>query len=225
MSKFRITVLHWDKFNQRSRDYKKPWWFSFSNQMVEDPEFFDFNGNEFKAWIYLLSQASKKGGGQFFVNIDHAKVVSNIPTKDFLSAIDKLTGLGHILAESGQMLARSDHYRTEQNNTEQNNTPQSGLRESDFDEAYKIYPRKLGKAEGIRKLKASIKNAEELLNFRHAVERYAAHCKEKQTDEKFIKHFSSFVSTWRDWLDPETGSSTAKASGDIDWSFLEKGAE
>jgi hypothetical protein len=79
-------------------------------------------------------------------------------------------------------------------------------------ESYRAYPRKEGKSTGFRKLKAEIKTAEDAKSFRDAVARYAEHCRAKQTDAQYIKHFSTFVTSWRDWLDPDTGS----ASGPTD---------
>jgi hypothetical protein len=32
------------------------------------------------------------------------------------------------------------------------------------------------------------------------------HCKINATEPRYIKHFSSFMTCWKDWADPETGT-------------------
>lgn len=74
-----------------------------------------------------------------------------------------------------------------------------------FEPIYKNFPRKEGKQAGIQKCKAQIKSQEDFELLSKAVDRYAAHCRKEATELKFIKHFSTFMGCWRDWLDPETG--------------------
>jgi len=210
--KLTIKIHNWDKYNVRTGGIKRPFWFSLSNTLVEDTDFYDFNPIEFKTWIYILSQASKKQSDEIEINLDHAKNVSRISHKEFNSTLAKLERLKCVTVRAPYATrTQAEPHITIQDNTEQdrtNNIAQSKLRESDFEAVYKLYPRKLGRAEGLRRIQATIKTKEELDQFETAVKRYAVHCKEKQTEEKFIKHFSSFVTSWRDWLDPETGTAT-----------------
>jgi hypothetical protein len=81
-----------------------------------------------------------------------------------------------------------------------------------------IYPKKVGKTKGLEKLKKDVISEQDVLNFEKAVMKYKSHCEEKRIEEKFIKQFDTFVTTWRDWLDPEVGSasiSQAKSAGDL----------
>jgi hypothetical protein len=73
--------------------------------------------------------------------------------------------------------------------------------EFDFEAVYKIYPRKIGKATGIKRLKQMIKSREKYNLLLLAVENYAQQMKAE--DEKYIKHFSSWVSVWEDYI-PES---------------------
>jgi hypothetical protein len=91
----------------------------------------------------------------------------------------------------------------------------------DFEEIYKLYPRKLGKAEGISRLKKTIFTPEDFDALKLAVENYSKHCASQGTEEKYIKHFSSFVGTqdkphWRDWIN----YSVSNAKPKHDYSFL-----
>lgn len=58
--------------------------------MIEDPMFYSFSSEEFKAWIYILSQASQKNSAEVFVNFDHADRACGIKQKYMESAIEKL---------------------------------------------------------------------------------------------------------------------------------------
>lgn len=72
----------------------------------------------------------------------------------------------------------------------------------------KHYPLKKGKSNGIDAAARDLKTEKDLVDFETAVVRYANECKVKGTHSEYIKHFSTFVSTWRDWLDPDAGTST-----------------
>jgi len=97
---------------------------------------------------------------------------------------------------------------------------QSGLRDSDFENIYSLYPKKLGKGAGMRKAKAEIKSAAELHQLQSAIEAYRSHIARNQVEPKFIKYFSTFMNNWREWLDPETGK-VEKIKAERDYSHLE----
>lgn len=214
---YQITVNNWSKHNPR-KDVKRPSWFSFDNRMVEDADFFDFNHAEFKAWIYILSRASQKQSGEIQCDARHAEQVCNIKISDFSSAIQKLKRLNMITVGASHVTRTSrtrhayvrDPYAT---NTHTDITDITNTTEKPADVRTSLeiiysnfYPRKEGKEVGIKKALKEIKTEADLLDFETAVIRYKDHCKANGTEPKYIKHFSSFASSWRDWLDPETGT-------------------
>lgn len=69
----------------------------------------------------------------------------------------------------------------------------------DFDALYKKYPRKEGKSKGIKKLKSEITTWEDFQKLSLAIANYAA--SRIGQDATFTKHFSTFASEWRDWID------------------------
>jgi len=73
-----------------------------------------------------------------------------------------------------------------------------------FEEVYKNYPRKAGKTPGLKKCAKEIKTAKDLEDLSTAINNYSRHCDRMGYQEKYIKHFSSFMSEWRDWIDPAT---------------------
>lgn len=75
-----------------------------------------------------------------------------------------------------------------------------------FEEIYNAYPRKVGKAKGHDVFKREIKTLADFENLRLAVEKYTRHVTKEKTEAKYIKHFSTFMNSWRDWLDPDAGT-------------------
>ncbi len=75
-------------------------------------------------------------------------------------------------------------------------------REKTFDLTviYQMYPRKLGKVTGLNKLGRRIKSQESYDRCFAAVANYAEHCKRENLEEKYIMHFSTWVSKFEDWI-------------------------
>ena len=72
----------------------------------------------------------------------------------------------------------------------------------DFESCYQLYPKHQGKARGMKKLQTQIKNEDDFLIFKKACGNYAAHCRNNETEEKYIKLFSTFCNDdWKDWID------------------------
>lgn len=86
--------------------------------------------------------------------------------------------------------------------------------------AYQCYPRKNGKTRGLKKLKEEIKSSRDAKSFQDAVTKYRQNCKQEKTPAAYVKHFSTFVSEWRDWLDSETGAAESFEAAESD-DFLE----
>lgn len=86
----------------------------------------------------------------------------------------------------------------------------NALRASELEKLYQAYPRKLGKAEGLSRLKNMIKTEQDYRDFEKAVANYSAFIKREKIEPRFIKQFSSFVGSqkvqpWRDYLDDDVG--------------------
>lgn len=92
---------------------------------------------------------------------------------------------------------------------------EGGITAAQLEVAYQEYPRKQGKTPGLKVARREIKTQEDLAHLRLAIKNYATNCERHKTERAFIKLFSSFMSEWRDWLDPETGNARSFASGGI----------
>lgn len=74
----------------------------------------------------------------------------------------------------------------------------------DYEAVYKKYPKKVGKSDGILKLKKQCPTKARLAEFEKAQDAYVAKCR---AEDIFFKNFDTFVnSKWRDCLEPDYGS-------------------
>lgn len=71
-----------------------------------------------------------------------------------------------------------------------------------------IYPLKKGKTKGVEKLSKEIKTDEDLENLKVAIANYSKTIK----NPEYIKHFSTFATEWKDWIDSNAGKATVTQS-------------
>lgn len=72
----------------------------------------------------------------------------------------------------------------------------------DLERIYQAYPRKDGKAAGMRKAKTQIRSQDRLCQLERAVENYTRKVELEATSPQYVKHFSTFMNCWEDYLDP-----------------------
>ncbi len=92
MQQIDLEIVNFDKYNPRG-DVKKHSWFRFENTLLESADFYSWSGEQIKAFIYLLSQASRKRSGKIRVIPDHALRACMIKPKDLQATIEKLEAL------------------------------------------------------------------------------------------------------------------------------------
>lgn len=68
-----------------------------------------------------------------------------------------------------------------------------------FDSTWALYPRKLGKPQAFSKYCKTVLTAEHSKQCKRAVENYVEEIEDKGTEEKFIKHGSTFFGMWQDY--------------------------
>lgn len=234
INEIEITVLKYEiDFTIRKKELKRHSWFSLPNDFLLHPDFLDISGDELKWFIWVVSVCSKKMTSTIRLNIEHGERFLNLNKKSLFSMIEKLKGKQiDTTSEPHQghgMTTDKDHNGATSeplhNITLHNNTtiPQSGdcggdvgLKKvfeakqltdkihEEIENAYKqLFPRKEGKTKGIKKLLKEIKTLEDVGALRLACSNYAKSVAGK--DRQYIKHFETFASEWRDWLDPMAG--------------------
>lgn len=140
-----------------------------------------------------------------FIEFQYGKLNSlNKAHKSVIDRLEKLKikGLYKPLARGCQ--APKDKDKDKDMDKEKEN---SKVDKFDFEIPYQNYPKKIGKSAGIARLKKQIKTKSEYDDFFKAVINYKKYCTENQTEQKFIKQFSSFVGTnesapWKDFINP-----------------------
>lgn len=80
----------------------------------------------------------------------------------------------------------------------------------DFEKIYSVYPRKKGKTRGLQLCKSKIKTQQQYSELLEAVQNYRKYCEGKEPE--YIKHFSTFMAEWTDWINPENDHSLKKKS-------------
>lgn len=210
-----VHIKNFDRFNPR-KDCKRPTWLRLEHDIFYDPKFYDFDDSEFRAWLFLLCEASRSNAtGKVTVNLEHAYRVGRVQKESMHRAIEKLVSRRIVTVHSceGRFVTFRDSHTTDVTNvTNERNTiapsaKTDRARELNFDQIYQEYPRKRGKLRGLRICRAQIKTPEDYENLKTALARFLDNCKSTGVEKKFIPYFSTFMSTWREWLDPETGQS------------------
>lgn len=199
-----IEILNWEKYNPR-KDIKHPTWFALNNRILEDPDFFDFSSEELKVFLYILCRASQKNDKTVSINCTHALRICGIKRQVIERTVQKLYAL-HVCAQSVRERDATDStYRTVQTPARVRDGLVSEL-DFDFEKIYLSYPRKIGKKKGLETAKKVILNKQDFENLKVAIEKYSNHVKREKTESRYIQHFSTFMGSWEDWVDPTTGS-------------------
>ncbi len=101
-------------------------------------------------------------------------------------------------------------FNTTSNTTFNNNTANQDSLESRFDDIWKLYPNKKGKAAALKAYKRSIKKGITDHEIKNGIERYVAEVKHKRTAPEYIKHGSTWFNQ-ESWMDDyETTNETGK---------------
>ena len=219
-----VEIRNFEKYKGR-RNYANNTWFRCSNRLLEDPDFYDFSAQELLVWIYVLSIASQKDVHIVPINARHVQQFARATPDIVLSAMRKLSKINvltFVTSRSSALHTKQDITKQEcivNNNTLLINAKLLSVKplaaqpngfadfDFDFDFIYKKYPRKIGRKKGLVVFKNQIKSKKDYDALSLAVDRYLEYCRKEKIEPKFIKHFSTFMNSWSDWVDPETGTS------------------
>lgn len=202
-----VRIKNWDKFNPLKEELHNRFW--VSQDIFQDIGFSRLTISGKVLWLYLLTLCSRKGRDTTEILLRQCGLTTNLRPSKCRVELLKMSDYGML-----DIVTQSDHFaRREEKRKEENiaQAPQKPRVErvsfkNDFEEIYREYPRKVGKKKGIERLNASIKTPEELNRFRAAVRAYTKYVAKQKIEGRYIKHFSAFVSTWEDWLDPDAGT-------------------
>lgn len=206
-----ITIRNWDEYNPR-RDQKTFTWFRLENGIATDAKLFGLSAEQKFCWICLLCEASKRGSSTITVYSDWLSHNTGIKKSIIEETIKILNDRG-ILDIVRTDPCESVRVRTEMCSTDV--TDVTDVRTSptapdkpkfNFNALYLNYPRREKKSPFMERVGRLIKTEEEYSELSKAIENYSV--RKKGTDPKFIMLPTTFLSEWRDWLDPNHGKAT-----------------
>lgn len=73
----------------------------------------------------------------------------------------------------------------------------------DFEKVWNLYPKKFGKKQSEKHFKASVKTEQDYNELTKAINNYNEQIKQNKTEDKYIKHGSTFFNNWRDYVNIE----------------------
>lgn len=222
----RVIILNWIKIQGRS-GVKSPYWFKFKNKFFHDADFYGFSSDEKLFWVYLLCESSRQNkNGEVTVNNETVHRVLNVGQEVVKSCLKKLKELRIVELKTSRgryisvrnLHTRLDEIRLDKNidvrENNKDNTHDARATRFDFESLYQKYPRKEGKQKGIKTCQVQIKTDGSYQELSRAIDNYCAHCQKNAIERRYTKQFSTFMSSWRDWVempvDTEPGKKTVE---------------
>lgn len=202
----RLHVKNWQKYQGDHRQGHKCWWFKLTNEFFTTQDLFGLNHISRLVWLYILCECSKQATDTPKVRKDYLVHILGIKTSELNSALISLSELTTVLEQplhSGKTVLGQEEERRGEKRREEYlaQSANADVSDSDLDLIYQEYPRKIGKSQGMKKLAREIKTKDLLADCLKAVKNYSNSV--KTTEAKYIKHFSTWVTEWRDWINPE----------------------
>ena len=218
---YKITVLKWEKNNAKIK--KGHTHFLLSKRFFDDPKISTLPLSGQVLFLRLLCSCADHASN--YIECSHDQCVTFAGGRGVLVS----TLLNHM--QSLQLLTyekitpfinRIEKKRKEKNIMSHSQEAKCST-EFDFEFLYKKYPLKKGKSSGLKIAKREIKTQQDYDQLSKAIDAYKVDLEKNKTEKKFIKHFSTFMSSWRDWTEPDVGTSTiSEAKSGLDEWFEEQ---
>lgn len=193
-----VTVCDWSKFNPRT-DSKNHTWFRFENSFFTKT--FSWHPDEQRLFSYICCLCSQEKKSEIKMDLKLAAALLKYKESKIIQICEILTSYSVIEAseESNSKLLDVTTSSLVPTYVRTNDTNDTNS-DFDFEKIYGEYPRKEGKTAGMKKCPIEIKSDQDYKDLAKAVAAYSKTCREERREKKFIKHFSSFMSTWRDYI-------------------------
>jgi len=216
--KISIQIKNYEKFNPRS-DSKRPSWFRFENNFFFSQSMFDLSKDERLVWIFLLCYASGKNSGDIIINPLYVSQNTDVDLSCVTKTIDKLEERQCLTItrtdnKSNILCAHATNERTNELIAQNEFEPQE---HRDLESLYKQYPRKVGKTRGMKILHSQIKNIKDYQDIELAIKNLVQFVKHEKREKEMIPYFSTFMSQWRDWVNPDPSILGNKTNGKLDF--------
>lgn len=195
-----ITFIHWEFFSRKSRQDQYNRWFKIHENFFFTEWGRRLDDGEVRAFLAVVCACVRSQSNGKITLSESFGDLEKVRKIKLISMLEKLKE--HRLIEFNVVrndVARLEDIRGEKKREEYN---QAKIK-FDIELLYQRYPRKLGKKAGLARLAREIVSQADYDALTAAIDNYAALCQKEGTEEKFIKHFSTFSNCWRDYVDIE----------------------
>lgn len=212
-----ITVVNWDKYQSFSDRTRYPSWFKLHRDIGSAAGLSGLNAAQKWIWVILLAECCRKKSSKINVNTTWLANLAGVEKAFVFGAIEILVFNGTLTVNSRSthgLLTDNSRVTHGQLNTEEirgeerREEKRRSLDQNKFDleRLYGLFPRKVGKKSGMAKLKAIVRDQDSFDRMKLAIENYCKYCAHHKTETRYIKHFSTFVNSWEDWIDWKSDS-------------------
>ena len=204
-----ISIKNWEKFNPR-KDRVNFSWLRLDNNFFQDQAIFNLNDAQKCLFLFFLCECSKKNNPSVEFSIKYISVILGKKNDEIVKDIQCLDKLGVLTAKSRHKTGNvptNSLATNERNERNERNEVKESLKIAgtnfDFENIYKNYPRKEGKKKGFQVCMKKIQTEQNFHDLKKAVENYSKHCDIMRQEIKYIKHFSTFMGEFEDWVNPD----------------------
>jgi hypothetical protein len=198
-----ISFAKWEEYQPR-KDYKSLPWFRVNSDIFDGQTYFNLKNDGIIVLLFLIGYAAKDNKSEFTISLEFLSDKIKLEKKTILMIIKKLQQiqiLHGICTEPYGICTNPNESVANVTNERNERTNVTNITASDFEAAYNLYPLKKGKSEGLKRLVKDLKTKDDLDIFVKSIENYKKDILLNKTESKYIKHFSTFVNSWRDWID------------------------
>lgn len=193
---FTLDIPNFEKWNPPTKNKRS--WIKLDPHWHDDPKLRAHSPSAKLFWILLLSLRGASVGP--LSNLTRTSLVhlGGIPGTSVELLLSKLVNSGLLVLIEERKRERKKPSKRALKET----TPTSQEKPTfDLESLYSLYPRKKGKAAGLKKLASAVTDAESFERVRSGIVGYAAECRRENREQKYIAHFSTFVSEkrWEDY--------------------------
>lgn len=132
-----------------------------------------------------------------------------------LQELNLLSTLGQDLNKPSLRLMDKDKDKDKEKDKDKNSRKTKIEYPTEFEDLYKTYPRREGKSQGFKVYSKEILSPDDQKQLAAAISKYSALCRKEKREAKHTKHFGSFMSCWRDYLDETPTSLKPKSMEEL----------
>lgn len=175
---------------------KRQWYYKMRLDFFNDPAINMLNSEQKIIFLELVKQSLRENSAELSICLEYIRDMLRVSLDSVKLSLRTL--------KDNNIIELDSRLRTqliEENRIEENRSKKNFASVFDFEKLYKLYPIKKGKSDGIKKCKSKIKTQSKYDLLEKAIINYDLSVRD--TDKKFIKHFSTFMNCWEDYIENE----------------------